>query len=171
VLSNIVDNAIDASPTGITIEARSERDWLSIVTTDDGPGFAAQVIDQIGKPYVSTKGRDGGGLGLFLVVNVARKLGGRLKVENRDDGGAQVTLTIPLSALAFQGKGRNERSGTPSPESSISPSLVIVEDDPALDAPSNAPSNGAAMRCSTPPAPKSWKPCSARTASITPLSI
>jgi two-component system sensor histidine kinase RegB len=69
--------------------ARSDRDWLSIVTTDDGPGFAAQVIDQIGKPYVSTKGRDGGGLGLFLVVNVARKLGGRLKVENREEGGAR----------------------------------------------------------------------------------
>lgn len=104
VLSNIVDNAIDASPAGIAIEAKRERDWLSITTTDEGAGFAPEVIDQIGKPYVSTKGREGGGLGLFLVVNVARKLGGRLKVENREEGGAQVSLTIPLSALAFQGK-------------------------------------------------------------------
>jgi hypothetical protein len=135
VLSNIVDNAIDASPTGITIEARSDRDWLSIVTTDDGPGFAAQVIDQIGKPYVSTKGRDGGGLGLFLVVNVARKLGGRLKVENREEGGAGHPDDPVVGAGLSGQKGEMNDPAPPSPESSISPSLVIVEDDPALAAP------------------------------------
>lgn len=104
VVGNIIDNAIEVSPSGIAIEALRAHDSLVVVTTDRGPGFAPEVLDQIGKPYTSTKGRTGGGLGLFLVVNVARKLGGRLSVDNVAGGGARVALTIPLSALAFQGK-------------------------------------------------------------------
>ena len=41
-----------------------------------GPGFAPEMLAQFGKPYQSSKGRPGGGLGLFLVVNVVRTLGG-----------------------------------------------------------------------------------------------
>jgi len=104
VVGNIVDNAIEVSPGGIEIEARREHDSLVVITTDHGPGFDPTVLEQIGKPYTSTKGRTGGGLGLFLVVNVARKLGGRLRIDNLPAGGARVALTIPLSALAFQGK-------------------------------------------------------------------
>lgn len=59
------------------------------------------MIPQIGKPYQSTKGRPGGGLGLFLVVNVARKFGGSVSAENLIGGGASVTLKLPLAALAI----------------------------------------------------------------------
>jgi two-component system sensor histidine kinase RegB len=104
VVGNIVDNAIEVSPGGIAIAAHRHHDSLVVTTTDHGPGFDPLVLDQIGKPYASTKGRPGGGLGLFLVVNVARKLGGQLRIDNLAEGGAQVSLTIPLSALAFQGK-------------------------------------------------------------------
>ncbi|RYF29799.1 MAG: HAMP domain-containing histidine kinase, partial [Comamonadaceae bacterium] len=53
-------------------------------------------------PYQSTKGRPGGGLGLFLVVNVARTLGGTVTAENRPAGGALVTITLPLAAIALE---------------------------------------------------------------------
>lgn len=106
VVGNIIDNALEVSPQGIAIEARREHDSLTIITMDAGPGFDEAVLGQIGKPYASTKGRPGGGLGLFLVVNVARKLGGRLRIDNPPGGGARVALTIPLSALAFQGKAK-----------------------------------------------------------------
>ncbi|MCH9782476.1 MAG: sensor histidine kinase, partial [Gammaproteobacteria bacterium] len=49
----------------------------------------------------STKGRPGGGLGLFLVFNVVRTLGGNVRAGNRPQGGAVVTLTLPLSALTI----------------------------------------------------------------------
>lgn len=104
VVGNIVDNAIEVSPQGISITAHRHHDSLVVTATDHGPGFDRQILEQIGKPYASTKGRPGGGLGLFLVVNVARKLGGRLGIDNMPEGGARVSLTIPLSALAFQGK-------------------------------------------------------------------
>lgn len=105
VIGNVVDNALEVSPGGIAIATAREGDIWQIAVRDFGPGFAPDMLDQVGRPYRSTKGRDGGGLGLFLVVNVLRQLGGRIEVANVDDGGALVVLSIPLSALAFSGKG------------------------------------------------------------------
>ncbi|MBB3954780.1 ATP-binding protein [Novosphingobium sediminicola] len=105
VIGNVVDNALEVSPEGIAIATAREGDIWQIAVRDFGPGFAPDMIDQVGRPYRSTKGRDGGGLGLFLVVNVLRQLGGRIEVSNTEEGGALVVLSIPLSALAFTGKG------------------------------------------------------------------
>ena len=59
------------------------------------------MLARLGQPYQSSKGRPGGGLGLFLSVNVARLLGGRLQARNRQGGGAEVTIRLPLAALAL----------------------------------------------------------------------
>jgi two-component system sensor histidine kinase RegB len=63
------------------------------------------MLASIGRPYNSTKGRDGGGLGLFLVVNVVRKLGGRVDVKNRTARGAMVRWKSrwPRSPIAGEG--------------------------------------------------------------------
>ncbi|MBQ1761758.1 MAG: hypothetical protein IIZ92_02510, partial [Aquincola sp.] len=45
--------------------------------------------------------RLGGGLGLLLSVNVARKLGGNVMACNRKTGGAEVTIDLPLAALTL----------------------------------------------------------------------
>jgi two-component system sensor histidine kinase RegB len=60
------------------------------------------MLAQLGKPYQSSKGRPGGGLGLFLVVNVARTLGGSVSARNRPEGGAAVTLRLPLAAITLE---------------------------------------------------------------------
>jgi two-component system sensor histidine kinase RegB len=99
---NVLDNAFEASPQWLHLEARRDDDSLTLVVTDAGPGFAPGMLDQFGKPYQSTKGRPGGGLGLFLVVNVARTLGGSASARNRAEGGAEVRLNLPLSAIALE---------------------------------------------------------------------
>jgi len=63
------------------------------------------MLEEFGKPYRSTKNRAGSGLGLFLVVNVARKLGGTVEHGNREDGGARVVLRLPLDRLRAEGDG------------------------------------------------------------------
>src|SRR3546814_8336616 len=62
---------------------------LLLTIRDHGGGFAPEMLMQIGKPYQSSKGRPGGGLGLFLVVNVVRKFGGRVSARNHPDGSAE----------------------------------------------------------------------------------
>ncbi|WP_404479590.1 ATP-binding protein [Novosphingobium sp. BL-52-GroH] len=105
VIGNVVDNAAEVSPELVVMEAwledAGDGPRLVLTVSDRGPGFAPEMLDRIGQPYASTKGRDGGGLGLFLVVNVIRKLGGSVSVENRRDGGASVQLVIPLATLAL----------------------------------------------------------------------
>jgi len=103
VICNVLDNAAEASPRGAALLADREGDALVLRLRDHGPGFTEAMLANIGKPYHSTKSRAGGGLGLFLVVNVMRKLGGEVRVANLEGGGAMVELILPLSALAFTG--------------------------------------------------------------------
>jgi two-component system sensor histidine kinase RegB len=102
VVFNVLDNAAEASPQWVGFAADQVDDMLVITVTDAGPGFAPSILANFGKPYNSSKGRLGGGLGLFLVVNVVRKLGGAVTARNRASGGASVTLSMPLSALTIE---------------------------------------------------------------------
>jgi two-component system sensor histidine kinase RegB len=107
VVFNVLDNAFEASPGWVGLAAERAGDTLVLRVSDAGPGFAAGMLEQLGKPYKSTKGRLGGGLGLFLVVNVVRKLGGCVSARNRDKGrGAIVTLSFPLATLTIGGRDR-----------------------------------------------------------------
>nr|WP_229466777.1 ATP-binding protein [Pseudoduganella plicata] len=101
MVCNVLDNAREASPAWVALEASREDGHLILRVTDRGPGFDSGVLAQIGKPYNSTKGRPGSGLGLFLVVNVARTLGGTVAARNLAQGGAEVTIRLPLPSLAL----------------------------------------------------------------------
>lgn len=103
VVANLLDNALEASPHWIKLQVNREQDSLILMVVDAGPGFADEVLTQFGKPYRSTKGKLGGGLGLFLVVNVVRKLGGSVSAHNRTEGGAIVTVALPLGPLRIEG--------------------------------------------------------------------
>lgn len=98
---NLLDNALEASPQWVRLDASVEDDILKLAVSDRGPGFAPAMLAKFGKPYQSSKGRPGSGLGLFLVVNVARTLGGTVEARNLQQG-ALVELRLPLSAIALE---------------------------------------------------------------------
>ncbi len=106
MICNVLDNALEASPRWLCLTAVREVGELILSVDDTGPGFVPSMLDQIGKPYQSTKAKTGGGLGLFFVVNVARKLGGAVtahnRIENGHVAGATVRLTLPLSAISLE---------------------------------------------------------------------
>ena len=101
MICNVLDNALEASRHHVAVEVTRHDDALQLTVTDQGPGFAPAMLAEFGKPYQSSKGRPGGGLGLFLVVNVARTLGGTVSASNRAEGGAAVVIRLPLSAIAL----------------------------------------------------------------------
>jgi two-component system, sensor histidine kinase RegB len=104
VIFNLLNNAFEASPGLVGVRVSRENDALVVKVDDRGPGFAPEMLEEFGKPYRSSKGRPGGGLGLFLVVNVVRKLGGAVTAENAEIGGAEVTLTLPVASLSPEEK-------------------------------------------------------------------
>ncbi len=101
VIANLLDNASEAAPgAALTLVAACpDEDTLCLSVLDDGPGFSAEMLAHFGNPYQSSKGQPGRGMGIFLSVNVARTLGGRLQARNREAGGAEVVLTLPLASL------------------------------------------------------------------------
>ena len=102
IIGNVLDNAYEASPEWVGLTVSHDGETLVLRVRDCGPGFLPEMLAQFGKPYQSSKGRPGGGLGLFLLVNVVRKLGGRVTAENAPEGGAMVTLYLPLASLMIE---------------------------------------------------------------------
>lgn len=98
---NLLDNAAEVSPHDIAITLTRDRDMLILSVVDRGGGFAPGQLADLGKPYNSSKGQPGRGLGLFLAGNVARKLGGSLAAHNIE-GGAEVVLRLPLTMLRLE---------------------------------------------------------------------
>jgi two-component system sensor histidine kinase RegB len=102
MIHNVLDNALEASPSWVGLDVAHEGDALKLIVTDQGPGFPPAMLTQLGKPYQSSKGKPGAGLGLFLVSNVARTLHGSVSAHNGSEGGAIVTLTLPLESITLE---------------------------------------------------------------------
>ncbi|WP_232474305.1 ATP-binding protein [Sphingomonas sp. MA1305] len=101
-LTALLDNAAEASANSIALVARTADDALVLAVQDDGIGYPDQVLESLGRPYNSSKPRQGAGLGLFLATNVLRTLGGTLEARNLPGGGAETRLTLPLASLALE---------------------------------------------------------------------
>ncbi|MEU4234549.1 ATP-binding protein [Nonomuraea sp. NPDC026600] len=86
IVGNLIDNAIDAA-TRVEVLLRGGRDGFLIRVADDGPGLIAPDAFQKGW---TTKG-DGHGLGLALVGQAVRRLGGTIEVD-----GSVFTVRLPV---------------------------------------------------------------------------
>ncbi len=111
VLGNLVDNAVDAAietaveraPT-VRVTVRVDDDGVLVLrVADSGPGVDPGISSRIFRRGWSTKsggGDAGRGLGLALVGQTVRRLGGTVTVTNDDDGGAVFTVRVPLPAAS-----------------------------------------------------------------------
>ena len=98
-ICNVLDNALEASPNWVKLAVARQQDNLVLMISDAGPGFIEEMLEHIGIPYQSSKDNPSSGIGLFLVVNVIRTLGGTVSARNLEKTGALVTLSLPLKAL------------------------------------------------------------------------
>ena len=101
-LYNLVQNALDASPTGgtIIVSAARDGDWCLIRVSDEGPGIPASVRERIFDPFFSTKDRTvktgGMGIGLSLVRQSVVAVGGEIEVQDRPGGGTTFAIRLPM---------------------------------------------------------------------------
>ncbi|MEO2091517.1 MAG: ATP-binding protein [Gemmataceae bacterium] len=100
-LLNVVSNAVDAV-TGrdaprVAVHLTPVDGFAEIRVTDNGPGLPADKRADIFKPFVSTKGSRGTGLGLPVSRKTLREHGGDVTADDADGGGAVFTLRLPLT--------------------------------------------------------------------------
>ena len=102
-LLNLLNNAADASPAAVSVEAQWAKDELRLVVDDWGPGIPPAALAKLGREFFTTKPPgEGTGLGLLLTSTVISRLGGALRWSNRAEGGARAEVTLPLAALTLQ---------------------------------------------------------------------
>lgn len=100
-LLNVVGNAIDAleghERPKLMVQTHLDHDgrFAQISVTDNGPGIPAERIEDIFKPFVSSKGSKGTGLGLPVSRKILREHGGDLVVQSQVDRGSRFVLRLP----------------------------------------------------------------------------
>ncbi|MCC6734862.1 MAG: ActS/PrrB/RegB family redox-sensitive histidine kinase [Bauldia sp.] len=118
-IGNLIENAVDFARNTVEITASWTPATVTVEIADDGPGFAPEVIDRIGEPYVTTRAapdepgkpdHEAGGLGLgfFIAKTFLERSGAKLRLANRPlpRTGAIVTITWPRAAYeASAGRG------------------------------------------------------------------
>jgi signal transduction histidine kinase len=118
---NIVSNALDAvedRPTPrVAVQVLLEPDgtWVKVIVLDNGPGVSAEKADDIFKPFVSTKGSRGTGLGLPVSRKILREHGGDIVVQSVAEKGSKFTLRLPMKS-AFAADGTQMHAPVKPPE-------------------------------------------------------
>lgn len=101
LLVNLIDNAIDFSPPGGTVDVRVEAgpDGLVLAVDDAGPGIPDFALARVFERFYSLPRPDGGtrgsGLGLNFAAEIAKLHGGRVTLANRAGGGARARVVFP----------------------------------------------------------------------------
>jgi two-component system sensor histidine kinase RegB len=116
-LGNIVENAADFARSRVRIQATFDRAVLRVCVEDDGPGFAPDIYERIGEPYITSRPghhalgeselgpsaelgqHEGMGLGFFIAKTLLEQTGGAVKAANLGGNGARVCATWPRGAL------------------------------------------------------------------------
>ncbi|MES2391129.1 MAG: HAMP domain-containing sensor histidine kinase [Acidobacteriota bacterium] len=100
VVANLFDNEMKHLPASCTVTiSLTEQDGCAVLMLeDDGPGFASEIRSSLFEARV--KGRDsaGHGLGLAFVQAVAGAHNGEVTAVNREEGGARLTIRLPMAS-------------------------------------------------------------------------
>jgi two-component system sensor histidine kinase RegB len=117
-LGNLIENAVDFARDQVEITARWSDREVSVSIADDGPGFAPDILDSIGDPYVTSRparttsnvnGEASGlGLGFFIAKTLLERSGATLVLGNRETSEPGAVVRIAWTRQAFEGGGQTD---------------------------------------------------------------
>jgi two-component system sensor histidine kinase RegB len=104
-LGNIIENATEFATSRVDVAATWSSTGLLVIIADDGPGFPAEIMDNIGEPYVTTRPAEtedgildedstGLGLGFFIAKTLLERSGATVSLANRSRGGPGAIVTV-----------------------------------------------------------------------------
>jgi len=110
VLTNVLKNAAEsirakfgeaesASNGVISVTINENASHVIVQIEDNGGGLPNQLIDRLAEPYITTRSK-GTGLGLAIVKKIMEDHQGDLVLQNRDEGGARISLMFGREAIA-----------------------------------------------------------------------
>ena len=113
-LGNLIENAVDFAHRRVEILAQWTDEEVSITISDDGPGFAPEVVDRLGAPYVThrrpgPRGPEGDedavfglGLGFFIAKTLLERSGAKLSLTNQAPPLHGATISVTWSRAEFE---------------------------------------------------------------------
>ena len=131
VVVNLLSNAIDAlrgvtPPRHLSVDTWVRDGQVSVAVGDNGRGVAPDIAPRLFRPFATTKGRRGTGLGLYISRQIAREAGGDLTLTSPPGFGARFVLSLPL-ALAQASAPDSATSLAPAPAPALAPSTPPSE--------------------------------------------
>jgi signal transduction histidine kinase len=105
---NLVTNALDAledvpsAKLAMQVLLEPDGTWVKVIVMDNGPGIPPEKVEDIFKPFVSSKGSRGTGLGLPVSRKIVREHGGDILVQSVVEKGSKFTIRLPMRS-AFSG--------------------------------------------------------------------
>ena len=96
-LLNLIENALQAAPAAARLKIHLYRreQSLRLCISDAGPGIEPALLARLGEPFLTTKAT-GTGLGLAVVMAVARAHQGTVQLRSRAGRGTCALVTLPL---------------------------------------------------------------------------
>ena len=80
------------------IATRADPRGGTLTVSDNGSGFPPQILARAFEPYITTKAK-GTGLGLAIVKKIVDDHKGEIRISNRESGGAEITIRLPLASV------------------------------------------------------------------------
>lgn len=117
-LGNLIENAVDFARDKVTVTVSHDANRVTITIEDDGPGFAPDVLAQIGVPFMNRRNRTdrenagGLGLGLFIAKTLLERSGASLHFTNRPAPatGASVEVSWPREKMDLFGTVKRQHA-------------------------------------------------------------
>jgi len=109
VLVNLIRNALQATgdKTAVRVAASARAAGeVEFTVEDEGPGIGPELRDRLFQPFVSSKGGEGLGLGLYMSRLIVESHRGSIRAVDRPGGGARFEVVVPAPATQGDaGKG------------------------------------------------------------------
>ena len=111
-LGNLLENAVDFASNQVAVDVNWDEHTVDISISDDGPGFAPEILGRIGEPYVTSRHRQpddtseestGLGLGFFIAKTLLERSGATLSFQNRPVPGHGAIIRLSWSRTDFEG--------------------------------------------------------------------
>jgi two-component system OmpR family sensor kinase len=98
-LGNLVENALRHGDGRIHLGTTADDGTIALFVRDEGPGFPPEFVADAFERFTradQARPRGGAGLGLSIVQAIARAHGGDARADNDPDGGARVSIVLPI---------------------------------------------------------------------------